>query len=393
MPTTDFLPAIGGVAQHIFELAKAHAAAGHDVEVIAAIWSKDWSNIQKPPYFADTANFRTYYIPLTLNTNVRFLSGRISGMLSDRKFCSALLKRLADASPDIVHWHAIDSRKNPMSLWTSSPKVWTNHTSQFIEAVHTSKGRAACAAEAKAADFIMAPSEELRDLTISLGYPVEKTVFISNGVDSKRFRPDVDGSSWRNKIALAKEDRLVLCPRRLEKKNGVKYFIEAAIQLLQERLKNVVFAVAGNFTGPKSDSDEAIVNRLISESGFHSHFRLLGRVENAEIPGLYAASSIVVMPSLIEATSLSAMEAMSTSKALVSTNVGGLPFLIRDGENGILVPPASPLSLAAGMLKLLEDPSLARKLGEAGRKRVEEELDWSAIAKRTREVYALAGAR
>jgi glycosyltransferase involved in cell wall biosynthesis len=93
------------------------------------------------------------------------------------------------------------------------------------------------------------------------------------------------------------------------------------------------------------------------------------------------------MPSLLEATSLSAMEAMSSGKAILSTNVGGLPFLIRDDENGLLVPPANSQALAEGMRKLLADPELRARLGEAGRRRVEQDLDWSRIAEQTLSVY------
>jgi glycosyltransferase involved in cell wall biosynthesis len=81
------------------------------------------------------------------------------------------------------------------------------------------------------------------------------------------------------------------------------------------------------------------------------------------------------------------MEAMSSGKAILSTNVGGLPFLIRDDENGLLVPPANSQALAEGMRKLLADPELRARLGEAGRRRVEQDLDWSRIAEQTLSVY------
>jgi glycosyltransferase involved in cell wall biosynthesis len=81
------------------------------------------------------------------------------------------------------------------------------------------------------------------------------------------------------------------------------------------------------------------------------------------------------------------MEAMSSGKALLSTNVGGLPFLIRDGENGLLVPPSNSKELASGMKKLLVDPELCSRLGNAGRRRVEVDLDWSRIAEQTLCIY------
>ena len=106
-----------------------------------------------------------------------------------------------------------------------------------------------------------------------------------------------------------------------------------------------------------------------------------------EMPGLYSSAQFVVMPSLMEATSLSAMEAMSSGKAVVSTNVGGLPFLIREDENGLLVPAANSRELAKGMQKLLADEELCKRLGDSGRRRVEKDLDWSRIAEQTLSIY------
>jgi glycosyltransferase involved in cell wall biosynthesis len=168
--------------------------------------------------------------------------------------------------------------------------------------------------------------------------------------------------------------------------------VEGALEALASGQKNCIFAIAGNYTGPRHDSDEDLVAAMIDNSPFGGSFRLLGRVENSEIPGLYAAADFVVMPSLLEATSLSAMEAMASGKAVLSTNVGGLPFLVRGEENGILVPPADPSALANGMKRLLADPELRTRMGTSGRQRVEEDLDWSKIARQTLDIYRHAGA-
>ena len=133
-----------------------------------------------------------------------------------------------------------------------------------------------------------------------------------------------------------------------------------------------------------------MVKKLIGESGHEKRFQLLGRVENQEMPGLYARSDVIVIPSLMEATSLSALEAMATGKPIVATNVGGLPFLIHDGDNGFLVPPRHPFELAQAIKRLLDSPNLRTQFGSNGRTRVEDEFDWRVIARRTKEVYRIA---
>jgi len=390
--TTDFLPNIGGVTQHVVEIARALLADGDCVEVIAPRYTSRWSDLWKEPYAETPLGIPVWRIPLVLNTSIRFVTGQISSRISDQRLGRELLKRLSEITPDVVHWHALQSRSHPLAAWTSSAKVWTNHTSHFITGIGSSR-RQHYQEEAGQADEIIAPSEELCELTASLGISRERIHFIPNGVDSSRFRPDADTSHWRRRLQLTNQQRLILCPRRLERKNGVSYFIKAAISLLQDGIRNVAFAIAGDFSGPKSESEEELVRKLVADSTFSSHFKLLGRVENSEMPGLYACSNIVVMPSLMEATSLSAMEAMAAGKPIVSTNVGGLPFLIRDGENGFLVPPRQPDDLANAMKRLLDSPTLGVELGKNGRARVEAELDWQNIARRTKEIYARAIAR
>ncbi len=129
---------------------------------------------------------------------------------------------------------------------------------------------------------------------------------------------------------------------------------------------------------------------LICETGMGSQVQLLGRVENVDMPGLYALSSIVVLPSLQESTSISAMEGMAAGKPIVATCVGGLPFLVHLNESGLLVSPRDSDGLALAIRQLLENPSLAEQFGAAGRRRIETEMGWRMIATRTRQIYNLA---
>lgn len=389
MVTTDFLPNIGGVTQHIVEIAKAILASGEQVEVIAPAQSARWSDLHKPPYSEMAAGIPTWRIPYVINRSIKFVTGQITSRLSGRRFKRLVLDRLRHSVPDVVHWHALEGKHHPIFDWTDSARVWTNHTSHFIIGLDSSR-RASYRREAEQADEIIGPSQELCDLTASLGIPRDRIHFVPNGVDCRRFTPDADGALWRERLRLGREERMILCPRRLEKKNGVSFFVSAAIELLREGLGDVRFVLAGNFEGPRADSEEAIVRDLIGASGFSARVSALGRVENAEMPGLYACSHLVVMPSLMEATSLSAMEAMAAQKPIVSTNVGGLPFLVRDGENGLLVPPSDATALARAMRQVLASPELAARFGKNGRARVEAELDWSMIAKRTVEIYRMA---
>ena len=112
-----------------------------------------------------------------------------------------------------------------------------------------------------------------------------------------------------------------------------------------------------------------------------------GRVPNTEMPKYYAASDVVVLPSLKEATSIAGLEAMATGKPLVGTNVGGIPQIITDGETGILVPPRNPDELAHAIVFLLNDDGKRAAMGLNARKRAESEFSWQIIAGKTQNIY------
>ena len=88
-----------------------------------------------------------------------------------------------------------------------------------------------------------------------------------------------------------------------------------------------------------------------------------------------------------EAFSLVPLEAMAMAKPVVATRVGGTPEAIEDGVTGLLIPPKNPDALTKVIIKLLKNKELARKMGEAGRKRAEEHFDINTMVNKTIQVY------
>jgi len=100
------------------------------------------------------------------------------------------------------------------------------------------------------------------------------------------------------------------------------------------------------------------------------------------------SAEICVVPSIYEGFGLPAAEAMSCQLPVVSTSGGALPEVVgRDGDSGIIVPPADPAAIASAVERLLEDENLRRQMGEAGRKRIEQNFTWEQAARETLEVY------
>jgi glycosyltransferase involved in cell wall biosynthesis len=115
------------------------------------------------------------------------------------------------------------------------------------------------------------------------------------------------------------------------------------------------------------------------------------------VPGAAAVlerASIVIVPSLGEGFGMVALEAMERGRAVVASDVGGLPEIVSAGETGLLVPPGDPEALAAAIVELAGDPHRIRALGEAGRRRAVESFSQERCTERTAELYerALSGA-
>jgi glycosyltransferase involved in cell wall biosynthesis len=102
-----------------------------------------------------------------------------------------------------------------------------------------------------------------------------------------------------------------------------------------------------------------------------------------EMPPRYHDATVAVMPSLEEGFGLPLAEAMAAGLPTVATRVGGMPEIVVEGETGLLVPPADADALAAAIVRVLADPELARRLGNAGRARAVERYSWDVIADAT----------
>lgn len=117
----------------------------------------------------------------------------------------------------------------------------------------------------------------------------------------------------------------------------------------------------------------------------------VGDVPNEELPQYYAAANIVAVPSkdMSEGFGLTILEGNASGKPVVASNVGGIPSVVRDNYNGLLVEPNNPSALSAALLLLFENRELAENLGRNGRK-VAEEHDWKITAALTERVYSEA---
>ncbi len=140
---------------------------------------------------------------------------------------------------------------------------------------------------------------------------------VPSGVDSELFRPAVLTENSRPK------EYIILCPRRIDPKNGIEFLIHATLRS-RKHIPNLTLLVAGR-TGQGMEGHEKHLRQVVQANGGGECIRFLGDVEHRKMPGLYNATDVVIIPSLAEARSLSALEAMACAKPVIASRVGGLP--------------------------------------------------------------------
>jgi len=112
------------------------------------------------------------------------------------------------------------------------------------------------------------------------------------------------------------------------------------------------------------------LDKLLNELNLENHVRLLGAISSDAVQEYLLKAHIFVLASWHEPLGVAYMEAMSCEVPTIGTDAGGVPELITDGKDGLMVPPKNPEELAGAILRVINDASLAKSLGAAGRKRI-----------------------
>jgi glycosyltransferase involved in cell wall biosynthesis len=261
---------------------------------------------------------------------------------------------------DLIHCHtfAFALGGDVAKALGGPPLVVTVHSSHFLRLAGKKLMRLPLRLLLGKAAVLLSTSKEI-DQVVRCLLPKTRTLPIVNGIDTDTFRP-VEPS-----LAKVENEFLLVCPRRLVPKNGVEFLVRA-LGYLKDRLK-VRLYIAGD--GPLRRHLE----RVAADLGVLDRIVFKGDVPNTDMPAIYSSADLVVIPSLIEATSIAALEAMSCQRLVAASRVGGLPEII-DSRVGILFEPASPQAIAAAIVKAagLHEASA---MGMEARRRVEE--SWS----------------
>jgi L-malate glycosyltransferase len=234
---------------------------------------------------------------------------------------------------------------------------------------------------------VIAVSEAVADFLAGSGLIRPKVMRVYNGIDPDRWRAAVTGKDARAELGLKPSDRVILMAAQMVPWKRHEDAIRMMPALLK-RLPNARLVLAGSDRFGDPPELPAALEVLAAQLGVRAQVVFAG--QRQDMPDLMAACEVLVVPSDAEPFGRVAIEAMALGKPVVGTRAGGLPEIVRDGETGLLVVPRFPESLAEACARLLENPSLARSLGEAGRKRVAANFHIDKTARETEAAYEAA---
>lgn len=212
------------------------------------------------------------------------------------------------------------------------------------------------------------------------GISEEKIVVVYNGKDLHEYDVNADVNEIKQSLGIGGGELIIGCLAQLRPEKGHQCLIKAIPKTLK-CLPKTVFLIVGD--GPERERLERMVRRLNIDD------RVVFTGAHRDVARLLSIMDVVVLPSLWEGLPNVALEAMVARKPVVATSVGGTPEAVIDRVTGLLIPSRDSSSLARAIIDLLQDEPKARRMGEAGRRHVEDRFQINRMVKETEGVYEL----
>jgi D-inositol-3-phosphate glycosyltransferase len=236
--------------------------------------------------------------------------------------------------------------------------------------------------------IIAATIAEVTQLRFLYKAPADKLVVIPPGVDVSHFYP-IPADEAKMYVGLKPDDRMVLFVGRIEPLKGVDTLIQAMSYLQLSEKRPVHLAIIGGdpAASPQEMSSEmARLQKLCDDLAVGQTVVFLGKRDQDKLPYYYSAAEVVVMPSHYESFGMVALEAMACGTPVIASEVGGLAYLVRDGETGFTIPDQEPEMLCEKISWLLNDDDLNSRMSQRAMEYAQD-YAWEKIASQIVEVY------
>lgn len=411
MVLTEFPPRIGGMQAHADQLSRRLAASGCSV-VVATYQPSDAEELT-----ATTHWDLSYPFP------IRRCLSRISYFHNLR-----VLRQLADQfGPDLIYASTVFYGN--LKAWMDVPVVarcvgndvlrpwiaypfecmsdviaapwlephlyrWFRDLTwpEWVEMLCRDRRRRILFESARKHDRILANSSFTADLLHAIGVDRTRVEVLPGGVDSAAFAPPfVDKAKLRQNLGVPQTAPVILTACRLVPKKGLSTLFRA-FQALRTRHRGAHLVVAGD--GPH----RASMQSLIGSMGLSDSIQLVGKVPHPAMPQWFWAADVFVLASREHVHAASGLrdvetmgrvlcEANAAGVPVVATRTGGVPCVVKDDHNGLLVPPDDPEALADAISRIESDATLASRLRARGLEEARVRFDWSVLLRRHLQVF------
>ncbi|MEA3327907.1 MAG: glycosyltransferase [Chloroflexota bacterium] len=386
----------GGMNVYVRELTRFLGRIGVHVDVFTR--SQD-EHI--PQVSHDLGNFnRVVHIPAgpEIDINKKHLA-QYTGEFTQRIIEFAEKKHI---QYDLVHSHYWLSGLAGKAL----KDAWNVPMLQMFHTLGLMKQRVARTAEEREGDYriegeqfviqsadriITATKAEHSQLESLYGLNHQKVVVIPPGVDTHHFYP-IPPDEAKEAVGIAPNERMALFVGRIEPLKGVDTLIRA-MAIVKQKCRSFVcphyLAIIGGDPEEDEEKMSAEMRRLQTlcrNLGLDEMVLFLGKRAQNTLPYYYSAAEVVVMPSFYESFGMVALEAMACGTPVIVSRVGGLAFLVRDGETGYFVPAQDPEALAQKLRSIFVNEDLRKQLGMQAAAYASD-FNWERITAQVLNVY------
>ncbi len=370
----DYYPVLGGIENHIRQLAEEMQVRGHEVEVLVTSQDRQtrrevingvpvlktarWLNLSSAPVSPRLAweYWRRLFSknrPDIIHLQAPYPPGELAWLIG------SFLPRLGRKRPITVMTYQSDIIKQKRLLLLYAP---------FLRAV------------LRRVNLILTSSPNYIESSLFLRPLKAKCQAVSLGIDLQRFMHPPEAVPAFLESLKATPGLLLLFTGRLRYYKGLQFLIEA-MPTIPAETRLVIVGI-----GPQ----EAALKALTARLNLTDRVIFAGEISDEELPAYYAAADIFVLPACerSEAFGLVQLEAMAAAKPVVSTELGtGTSYVNLNGETGLVVAPSDPAALAEAINKLLADAELRQDMGRRGQERASAEFSLKKMVDRLEEIY------
>ena len=286
-----------------------------------------------------------------------------------------LIAAIRHHRPDLIHIH---SRRLAADFWGGMAARRASLPAVLSRRVDNPEARWVAAIKYRLFDHIITISDGIRHVLLSEGVPAAKVTTVRSAIDIDAFNPRCHTEAFQQTFELDEGDIVIAVIAQLIPRKGHRYLLDVLPEVIEQypALKVIFFG-----QGP----EEQALRDAVTTTGLDNTVQFAGFRD--DLPGWLPCLDLVVHPADMEGLGISLIQAAACQVPIIASRAGGIPEIVHDGDNGILIEPGEREPLKQALLKLLANPEQRRAMGKKGRQLVEQAFSIDETVKGNLTIY------